>query len=98
MNFAALEATVNGAVLRHLANAQVVVAGTTVRGIFDNPAAVAQLGMGMADVSPTVKVASSALPADPVGQEILVNGVPYTIIAPSPDGTGLTVLTLGRTQ
>lgn len=98
MNFAALEASANAAVLRHLANAQVVVAGVTVRGIFDNPAAVAQLGMGMADVGPTVKVASSALPADPVDQEILVNGVPYTIIASSPDGTGLTVLTLGRTQ
>jgi len=98
MNFAALEATVNDAVLRHLANAQVVVAGTTVRGIFDNPAAVAQLGMGMADVSPTVKVASAALPADPVDQEVLVNGVPYIVMTASPDGTGLTVLTLGRTQ
>jgi len=98
MNFAALEAAANVAVLRHLANAQVGVAGATVPGIFDCPSTVVDLGMGAADVSPTVKVASSALPADPVEQEITINGVPYVVITASPDGTGMTVLTVGRTQ
>jgi hypothetical protein len=36
--------------------------------------------------------------AEPVGNLIIVAGVPYQILADDPDGTGLTLLTLARTE
>lgn len=98
MFFANLEATVNATVLNHLANVQVKLTGDPVPGIFKKPASVAQLGHGAADTSPTVTVASAAVMAEPVDKLIEVAGVPYIIIADAPDGTGLTVLTLGCAQ
>ncbi|SFD83430.1 head-tail joining protein [Massilia yuzhufengensis] len=98
MIFAHLEATANAAVLNHLANVQVAIAGATVPGIFRKPSSVAQLGHGAADTSPTVAVASSAVMADPVDQLIEIAGVPYAIVATAPDGTGLTLLTVECVQ
>lgn len=98
MNFAALESRANAAVLRHLANAKVRIAGSEVDGIFSRPSTVVGAGPGAADTSPTVKLACAGLPADPVEQPIEINGVPYVIVAHSPDGTGMTVLTVECTQ
>jgi hypothetical protein len=98
MSFAALEASVNASVLAHLANALVHIGGVDVPGIFRNPSSVAALGHGAADTSPTVTVASSAVPADAVDQLIEINGVPYSIVNPAPDGTGITVLTVECVQ
>lgn len=96
--FADLEAHANAAVLNQLANVQVVIGGATVPGIFRKPAAVVNLGLGAADTSPSVTVASSAVMDDPADQVIQIAGVPYAIVAAAPDGTGLTALTLERTQ
>jgi len=98
MNFAALESVANAAVLRHLANAQVRVAGVTVPGIFSKPASVVGTGPGAADTSPTVKLASAGLPADPVDQPIEIDGIPYLVVDHAPDGTGISVLTVECTQ
>lgn len=98
MFFANLEAAANAHVLNHLANVQVVIAGVTVPGIFRRPSMVATLGGGAADTSPTLTVASSAVMDEPVDQLIQVSGVPYAIIASSPDGTGLTTLTVECVQ
>lgn len=98
MLFAHFEAAANAAVLNHLANVQVTIDGAVVPGIFRNPASVAQMGVGAADTSPTLTVASSALMEEPVDATIQIAGVPYVIMASSPDGTGLTVLTVGRAQ
>lgn len=98
MLFANLEANANAAVLNHLANVRVVIAGATVPGIFRNPSSVASLGHGAADSSPSLTVASSAVMDEPVDQLIQIAGVPYAIIAASPDGTGLTTLTVECVQ
>lgn len=98
MLFANLEAAANALVLNHLANVQVAIDGAVVPGIFRNPASVAQLGVGAADTSPTVTVASSAVMDEPVDQTIQIAGAPYMILSSSPDGTGLTTLTVGRAQ
>lgn len=98
MFFANLEATANAAVLNHLANVQVKLADGVVPGIFRKPSSVVPDGHGAADTSPAVTVASAAVMADPVGKLIEVAGVPYVVLADAPDGTGLTMLTLGRTQ
>lgn len=95
MNFANLEMMVNANVLNNLANVQVLIAGATVPGIFRKPSIVQGMGIGAADTSPFITVASSAVMPDPVDQEIEVAGVPYMIGAADPDGTGLTKLTLG---
>jgi hypothetical protein len=98
MFFADLEVFANAAVLNQLANVQVIIGGATATGIFRKPSSVANLGMGAADTSPTVTVASSAVMSAPVGNLIVVAGVPYEILAEAPDGTGLTVLTLASAQ
>jgi hypothetical protein len=98
MFFANLEATTNAAVLNHLANVRVKLAGETVPGIFRKPSSVAALGPGAADTSPTVTLASAAVMAEPVDKLIEIAGVPYIIVAAAPDGTGLTMLTLECTQ
>ena len=96
--FADLEATANAAVLNQLSNVQVIIGGVTVTGIFRRPSSVANLGPGAADTSPRVTVASSAVMAEPVGNLVTVAGVPYQIVTDEPDGTGLTLLTLARTE
>ena len=94
MLFANLQLAANSAVLNHLANKQVTVGGTVVPGIFRNMASESQLGAGVASSSPVVTVASSAVMAEPVGQEIMIDAVRYEILTADPDNTGLTVLTL----
>jgi hypothetical protein len=65
-----------------------------VPGIFRNLASEAPLGAGVASSSPVVTVASSAVMAEPVGQEITIDAVRYEILTADPDNTGLTILTL----
>jgi hypothetical protein len=98
MIFDRLQALTNASVLNQLANAQVTIGGATVPGIFRNPSSVANLGNGAADTIPTVTVASSAVPQGAAEQLIQINGVPYVIVNPAPDGTGLTTLTVECTQ
>jgi hypothetical protein len=98
MFFAELEVAVNAVVLNQLSNVLVNINGATVPGVFRNPSSVAVLGMGAADTGPTVIVASGSVMDSPVDQQIAVAGVPYIILAAAPDGTGLTLLTLGLTQ
>lgn len=98
MLFAHLEAAANAAILNHLANVRVAIDGAVVPGIFRNPSSVAQLGSGVADTAPTLTLASSAVMDEPVDKTIAIAGVPYMIVASSPDGTGLTVLTVQCAQ
>lgn len=98
MSFAAFQALANASVLQHLANARVLIGGEDVPGIFRNPAQGVGLGIGAADSRPTVTVSSAAVTNDPVDTRIDIDGTPYMVGAAEPDGTGLTVLTVDRTQ
>ena len=94
MLFANLQLAANSAVLNHLANKQVTIDGAVVPGIFRNLSSEAQLGMGVSSSSPVITVASSAVMAEPVGQQITIDAVRYEIVDADPDNTGLTILTL----
>jgi hypothetical protein len=96
MSFKLLKAMTNASVLNTLADAQVRFAGsdTDVPGVFRDPSTVVNLGIGAQDTSPTVAVASNAVPADPEQQPVQVDGVSYVIQSARPDGTGLTILAL----
>lgn len=96
--FANLEAHANAAILNQLSNVQVIIGGAMVTGIFRRPSSVLNLGAGAADTRTTVRVASSAVMAEPVGNLVIVAGVPYEIAEEEPDGTGLTLLILTKTQ
>jgi hypothetical protein len=98
MSFLAAQDRANASVLRHLANARVLIAGVEVDGIFKNPSQNVALGLGAADSRPSVTVASSAVPENPVDSSIDIDGAPYIIASHEPDGTGLTVLRVERTQ
>lgn len=96
MTFALLKAMTNASVLNTLADAQVRFDGSNVDvpGLFNDPSTVASLGAGTDDTSPTVTVATNAVPADPEDQPVQVDGVAYRIHRARPDGTGLTTITL----
>lgn len=96
MSFNLLQGRTNASVLQHLANAKVTISGVVVPGIFRSPSSVAQVGTGAADTAPTVVVASDFVPDDVADQLVEIDGVPYEVINPAPDGTGLTTLTLER--
>lgn len=98
MTFAAIESRANASVLKHLANATVLIGGVEVPGIFRNPSKNAEVGIGAADTSPSVTLASNAVPSNPVDSVIDIDGAPYVVITSDPDGTGLTVLRVERTQ
>jgi hypothetical protein len=98
MSFLAAQSRVNASVLKHLANARVLIGGAVVDGIFKNPSHKVDMGIGAADSRPSVTVASSAVPEHPVDSTIDIDGAPYIIGSCEPDGTGLTVLWVERTQ
>jgi hypothetical protein len=98
MPFLAAQNRANASVLKHLGNARVQIAGVEVAGIFKNPSQDVAMGIGAADTRPSVTVASSAVPENPVDSEIDIDGVPYIVSAHDPDGTGLSVLRVERTQ
>lgn len=74
---------------------QAVLAGVNVLGIFTDPYAMGSVGgLGMATGKPTFALASSDVPANPVGLQLVVGGVSYEIADAQPDGTGVTTLVL----
>jgi hypothetical protein len=93
--FATLEAKANAALLRHLANAQATVAGVAVVGMFEDAYALGQAGpFGIATTQPRLTLATTAVPANPVGQACVVGSGTYTVAEHQPDGTGISVLLL----
>ena len=69
--------------------------GTAVRGIFDNGYAIGTVGMmGVSTSGPQLRLASTDVPANPVGMAVAVAGLNYTIAVHDPDGTGLSTLHL----
>ena len=93
--FAALETRVNRAVLSRLANTDATVNAVAVSGIFDNGYALGNAGMlGMATSQPSLTIATTDVPATPVGAAVVVNATSYLVAAHEPDGTGLSRLLL----
>lgn len=94
MDFAALEAKVDAAVLDRLGNADVSInGGPSVRGIFVEPGT---QPFGMVDtVAPGVSVSAEAAQGVERDAEVLINGAKfYRVIGIEPDG-GLVMLRLG---
>jgi len=71
------------------------IGGETVAVIFSNGYALGGVGpIGMASSQPMLTLATSAVPADPVGTALVVNNTTFTIAAHEPDGTGISRLML----
>jgi hypothetical protein len=71
------------------------VGGVVVSAIFDAAYALGNAGpLGMASSQPMLTLATSAVPADPVGTSVVVAGTTYTVGAHEPDGTGMSRLML----
>ncbi len=92
--FAALEARLNRAVFSHLSNADAVLAGVAVHGMFDNAYAMQDVGGEVFATGPVFTLASSAVPANVAGATLVVGGVSYKVVEPMPDGLGVTMLRL----
>lgn len=95
--FATLEARVNSAVFKHLANAEGVLDGVPVSGIFDNAYALSNVGVvGMESAGPAFTMATASVPAAVRGKVLVVDGLSYSVQGHEPDGTGVSVLLLER--
>lgn len=69
--------------------------GAACNAIFDNGFSLGNVGtLGMASTQPNLTLATTSVPADPVGMAAVVGGVNYTVAAHEPDGTGVSVLLL----
>lgn len=95
--FARLEGIANRAVLSRLSNVDGTLAGLPISGIFDSAYQLGDVGSsGMASTAPVLTLATSDVPASPVGTSVVVNAITYTVAAHEPDGTGLSRLLLER--
>lgn len=96
-NFAAIEARLNQATMKHLANVTVTLNGATTVGIFSSPYERLTFGMAtMDDANPRLTVETQDMPTSPVGKTCIVSGISYLIAATESDGTsnGWTTLIL----
>lgn len=70
-----------------------------VSAMFDNGYALGNVGsMGAAGAQPILTLATTNVPANPVGTLAVVNGITYSVAAHEPDGTGVSTLYLERTS
>lgn len=73
----------------------VTVGGMVVFAIFDNGYSLGSVGpIGMASSQPMLTLATTDVPADPVGTAVVVGSTNYTIGAHEPNGTGVSQLML----
>ncbi len=94
--FADVEAMILQGSLAMLANAIVSIdGGAEVGGEFDEAGTLGSVGaLGMASTRPSVVVAASGVPANPVGKPIRVNANRYVIAEHEPLGAGAVRLLL----
>lgn len=89
--FAAIETSLNTAILGAVGNAVVVIGAATVYGVFDDN----HLDInGVAASGPALTMLSSDVSTVAYGSSLTVDSVSYTVTAIEPDGTGITVLRL----
>ena len=66
-----------------------------VRVLFDNAYALGNVGLlGMASTQPSITLATSSVPANPISSTVVVNATAYLVAAHEPDGTGISRLLL----
>lgn len=92
--FAALEASVNNAVMAHLSNAAATLNGVEVVGMFDNSYHAGDIGIGMASTQPAFTTLTTNVVGEAVGQLLVIHGTSYYVAAHEPDGTGMSLLLL----
>ena len=92
--FAALEARLVAAEVRHLANAVGVLDGVSVAGIFESE--YMQAFDGMAGSATTYRLASTSAASATTASVLVVGAASYRVRSVQPDGTGITVLLLER--
>ena len=92
--FAALEQRLNSAVLQRTCNATVDFGAGELPAIFDDAAAVGNVGIGMVTSQPSLQMLTASVPANPVEQTVTVRGNTYVVAMHEPDGSGWSRLLL----
>lgn len=73
------------------------VGGQARRGIFDAGTRFGSVATaGITSVQPMLTIATVDIPADPVGQAVVVGATNYVVAAHDADGTGISTLMLER--
>lgn len=99
--FAQAIADMNTAVVTMLANANAMLQGVPVSGLFDNGYATGNVGQfGMASTQSMFTLATALVPADVIGLTLTVGDaldqVGYKVVEHQPNGTGISALLLER--
>lgn len=92
LRFAAAEARLNQAVFARLSNAQAVLDGTPIDGIFDRD--YVQVFDGIASSGPMFTAPSASVSAATTISLLTVAGNTYRVRSVQPDGTGVSLLLL----
>lgn len=72
------------------------IGGQAVTGIFDSAHALGAVGdFGASTTQPRLTLPTAQVPANPVGQAVVVAEQDYVVEEHHPDGTGVSVLLLG---
>jgi len=90
--FAALESRLNTAVFLHMSNANALLDGVAVPGIFDR--GYIQAFDGIASSAPMFTAPSASVSAATTSSLLVVAGNTYRVRSVQPDGTGITQLLL----
>lgn len=99
--FAAVQARVNRACIRHLADASVVLAGLPAQAIFARDYVPVDVGgVGVSSSFPVIRLLSADVPASPINQSVVIStgegAGNWRIAEVMPDGAGMTALRLER--
>jgi hypothetical protein len=98
--FDALEARVNQAAMKKLANAVAQIAGVDVPVIFDATYKLGRVGVvGMGATEPQLVISNADIPPGFIESQIQVGGRTWTVVEDQPDSglpTGLTVVILEK--
>ena len=98
MSFLDAQNRLNASVMNRLKNCIATINGVDVPGIFMQPSQLAQLGVGMEDTWPGVRVFASDVPADVQDSQVAIDGTPYMVGRDLDSGTGFTLLLLEQTE
>lgn len=98
--FNQLEARLNAAAMKKLANAIAIIGGIDVPVIFDAAYKVGMVGaVGMGASVPQMVISNADVPADFIDSQITINGATWTVAERQPDGelpTGLACVLLEK--
>jgi hypothetical protein len=76
----------------------ITIDGVAATAIFDNGTSLGDVGLiGMASTKPAITMATSSVPANPIGKTVVIDATSWEVASHEPDGLGVSRLELEAT-